>query len=210
MHPGSARPREVFFSVALSAAALAVVHPSVRLHSPPSSLTAAYLRAPAQARVTQAPPVPEAFTSYRARHAFAAPSPSPTEPRVSDDLAGAQPIPSPAPTRAYVPPPAPSTAPAVTPYPSYSSPSPQSAPAGSTSSFQACVIARESGGNPQVMNASGHYGLYQFSSSTWAEYGGNPADFGNASVSEQNQVFANAMAAGGQFNWSPYDGCLFA
>lgn len=74
-------------------------------------------------------------------------------------------------------------------------------------SFQSCVIARESGGNSQVMNSSGHYGLYQFSASTWAEYGGNPADFGNASVAEQNQVFNNAIAAGGQSNWSPYDGC---
>jgi LysM repeat protein len=75
------------------------------------------------------------------------------------------------------------------------------------SAFQACVIARESGGNAQVMNSSGHYGLYQFSASTWAAYGGNPADFGHASVAEQNQVFANAMAAGGQSNWAPYDGC---
>ena len=75
------------------------------------------------------------------------------------------------------------------------------------SSFQACVIARESGGNSQVMNSSGHYGLYQFSSSTWAEYGGSPAEFGHASVAEQNRVFDNAMAAGGQYNWSPYDGC---
>jgi LysM repeat protein len=74
-------------------------------------------------------------------------------------------------------------------------------------SFQACVIARESGGNSQVMNSSGHYGLYQFSASTWAEYGGNPADFGHASVAEQNQVFNNAIAAGGQSNWSAYDGC---
>jgi LysM repeat protein len=78
---------------------------------------------------------------------------------------------------------------------------------GSTSSFQACVIAAESGGNSQVMNSSGHYGLYQFSASTWAAYGGNPADFGNASVAEQNQVFDNAIAAGGQSNWAPYDGC---
>ena len=78
---------------------------------------------------------------------------------------------------------------------------------GSTGSFQACVIAAESGGNSQVMNSSGHYGLYQFSASTWAAYGGNPADFGNASVAEQNQVFDNAIAAGGQSNWAPYDGC---
>jgi hypothetical protein len=76
-----------------------------------------------------------------------------------------------------------------------------------SSSFQECVISSESGGNSQVMNSSGHYGLYQFSSSTWAEYGGNPADFGDASVAEQNQVFDNAIAAGGQSNWSAYDGC---
>ena len=75
------------------------------------------------------------------------------------------------------------------------------------SSFQSCVISRESGGNSQVMNSSGHYGLYQFSASTWAAYGGNPADFGHASAAEQNRVFDNAIAAGGQFNWAPYDGC---
>jgi LysM repeat protein len=102
--------------------------------------------------------------------------------------------------------------------PSYSAPVHYSAPVyhapaqsattySGSGSFQSCVIARESGGNSQVMNSSGHYGLYQFSSSTWAAYGGNPADFGNASVSEQNQVFNNAIAAGGQSNWAPYDGC---
>lgn len=74
-------------------------------------------------------------------------------------------------------------------------------------SFAQCVIARESGGQSQVMNGSGHYGLYQFSASTWAAYGGSPTDFGNASVSEQNQVFNNAVASGGQSNWSAYDGC---
>jgi hypothetical protein len=73
--------------------------------------------------------------------------------------------------------------------------------------FGACVVARESGGNAQIMNATGHYGLYQFSAATWAAYGGNPADFGHASVAEQNRVFANALAAGGQSNWAPYDGC---
>jgi LysM repeat protein len=74
-------------------------------------------------------------------------------------------------------------------------------------SFGQCVVARESGGNAQVMNSSGHYGLYQFSESTWVAYGGSAADFGHASASEQNQVFANAVAQGGQSNWSAYDGC---
>jgi LysM repeat protein len=73
--------------------------------------------------------------------------------------------------------------------------------------FASCVIARESGGNSQVMNSSGHYGLYQFSESTWEAYGGSASDFGNASVAEQNQVFDNALARGGESNWSAYDGC---
>jgi LysM repeat protein len=75
-------------------------------------------------------------------------------------------------------------------------------------SFGECVVSRESGGNSQVMNGSGHYGLYQFSASTWAAYGGSPDDFGHASTAEQNQVFATALARGGQSNWSAYDGCL--
>ena len=33
------------------------------------------------------------------------------------------------------------------------------------------------------------------------------ATFGRASVAEQEQVFSNALAQGGQSNWSPYDGC---
>jgi LysM repeat protein len=111
------------------------------------------------------------------------------------------------------PAPAPVAAPVAT---SSSSSSSSSAPAraavsgsysGASGSYQACVIARESGGNSQVMNSSGHYGLYQFSAGTWSAYGGSSSDFGHASVSEQNRVFNNAMAQGGQSNWSPYDGC---
>ena len=118
--------------------------------------------------------------------------------------------------KALAPSPAPTTSTASygDSYSSASTPAPAAAPVqtestdtGSTGSFQACVIAAESGGNPQVMNSSGHYGLYQFSASTWAEYGGNPADFGDATVAEQNQVFDNAIAAGGASNWSLYDGC---
>ncbi len=76
-----------------------------------------------------------------------------------------------------------------------------------SSGLQQCIISRESGGNSQVMNGSGHYGLYQFSASTWQEYGGSAGSFGNASVAEQNQVFNSAIAAGGASNWTPYDGC---
>jgi len=73
--------------------------------------------------------------------------------------------------------------------------------------FQACVIRAESGGNSQIWNASGHYGLYQFSASTWAGHGGNPADFGRASAAEQTQVFWNTVHDDGTSDWAPYDGC---
>jgi LysM repeat protein len=92
-------------------------------------------------------------------------------------------------------------------YSATSSPYNQAVSTAGDGSFQACVIARESGGQSQVMNSTGHYGLYQFSASTWAAYGGSPADFGHASVAEQNRVFGNAMARGGEDNWRPYDGC---
>src|SRR5690348_10131377 len=107
--------------------------------------------------------------------------------------------------------PAPAPAPAPVAATSYAPAQATAAVSGGTYSggggFQSCVIARESGGNSQVMNSSGHYGLYQFSASTWSAYGGSAADFGHASVAEQNQVFNNAIAQGGQSNWSPYDGC---
>jgi hypothetical protein len=74
-------------------------------------------------------------------------------------------------------------------------------------SFGACVRSRESGGNYQATNSGGYYGAYQFSAGTWAAYGGNPAAYGNASPAQQDQVFANAIAQGGQSNWAPYDGC---
>lgn len=76
------------------------------------------------------------------------------------------------------------------------------------SSFQACVIERESGGNADIWNASGHWGLYQFAYATWVHYGGAPAEFGHASAAEQTVVFDNAMATpGGAENWAPSDGC---
>ena len=107
--------------------------------------------------------------------------------------------------------PAPAPAPAAAPAAASTSAPAQATASGSYSgasgSFAACVIARESGGNSQVMNSSGHYGLYQFSESTWVAYGGSAGNFGHASVSEQNRVFNSAIAQGGQSNWSPYDGC---
>ena len=83
---------------------------------------------------------------------------------------------APAPTLA---PPAPAEATAATPAyaPAASAVAPAASYSGGTpgGSFGQCVVARESGGNSQVMNSSGHYGLYQFSEGTWVAYGGSAA-----------------------------------
>ena len=75
------------------------------------------------------------------------------------------------------------------------------------SGIQACIVSRESGGQSQVMNASGHYGLYQFDLGTWESGGGSASDFGHASVAEQNAVFQSVYAARGAEPWAPSDGC---
>jgi hypothetical protein len=73
--------------------------------------------------------------------------------------------------------------------------------------FGRCVVWRESSRRPQVMNSSHHYGLYQFSESTWVYYGGKRSEFGHATVKEQNRVFATALRRHGKDNWIPYDHC---
>jgi hypothetical protein len=212
-------PGQAIFSAALTAAAVALINPTVPFPSAapaPVAFDAAVAR---PARTAEQPALPDsrAFAYYRdhrpARHA-APPGPARTVPRASDHLEAARlvPVAKATPSR-----PRPATAPkpgheaAAASRPSYSELASHSgayAPVGGTSSFQACVISRESGGNSQVMNASGHYGLYPFSYSTWVAHGGNPADFGHASVAEQNRVFANTVAQDGHSDWSPYDGCL--
>jgi hypothetical protein len=207
-------PGQACFSAALTAAAVVIISPSLHWPSaaPAATLDALTAR---PSRTAEQPVLHEGrgIPSYRAT-AVAVTAP-PSAPRISDDVESASLIPSPAPSPARHAAPAASTKGTAAAYPSYTPLPSQSGAyasvqgdAGSASSFQACVIARESGGNSQVMNSSGHYGLYQFSYSTWVEYGGSGADFGHASVAEQNQVFANAMATpGGEDNWSPYDGC---
>lgn len=76
-----------------------------------------------------------------------------------------------------------------------------------TSAFQACVIRAESGGNPQIWNPSGHWGLYQFSYGTWVAHGGDPSLFGKADGAYQTQIFWNTVAQDGTSDWAPYDGC---
>ena len=75
------------------------------------------------------------------------------------------------------------------------------------SAFEACVIQRESGGNPTAVNpSSGAAGLYQFLPSTWAGFDGY-ATASLAPASVQQQYFDIVFAAQGTAPWAPYDGC---
>ena len=79
------------------------------------------------------------------------------------------------------------------------------------SGFQACVIQRESGGNPQARNPySTASGLYQFLLTTWDALGfgaAYPGGAATAPVSVQNAAFEKEYAESGTSAWGPYDGC---
>jgi LysM repeat protein len=81
----------------------------------------------------------------------------------------------------------------------------------SPGSFQACVISRESGGDPEIVNgSSGAGGLYQFMPATWAELGyaaEYPGGAQTAPVSVQNAAFEQLYAEDGASPWAPSDGC---
>lgn len=84
--------------------------------------------------------------------------------------------------------------------------SPVAAPTG----IAACIVYRESRGNPQASNGT-HFGIAQWSLSTWRAHHGpemtGASDPRGASYQAQLQVLSRALATVGSGDWSPYDGC---
>jgi hypothetical protein len=74
----------------------------------------------------------------------------------------------------------------------------------------ACIVQRESGGNPQASNGT-HFGIAQWSYSTWRAHGGprmtGASDPRQASYNDQLRVLSHALATVGSGDWTPYDGC---
>jgi LysM repeat protein len=64
----------------------------------------------------------------------------------------------------------------------------------------------ESGGDPNVVNASGHGGLFQFDAGTWRSVGGSGRPE-NASVAEQYKRAALLLASRGTQPWLASKGC---
>ncbi|HEX7993719.1 MAG TPA: transglycosylase family protein, partial [Streptosporangiaceae bacterium] len=69
-----------------------------------------------------------------------------------------------------------------------------------------CIRNAEEGGSYAWGPGNGG-GAYQFLLSTWEKYGGAASEYGVASPAYQDQIFDNAIAAGGASNWTAYDGC---
>src|SRR5215471_4203798 len=68
-----------------------------------------------------------------------------------------------------------------------------------------CIRNAEQGGSYAWGPGNGG-GAYQFLLSTWENYGGAASQFGVAGPAYQDQIFNNAIAAGGASNWTAYDG----
>ena len=90
------------------------------------------------------------------------------------------------------------------------SPSPAPSSSGSTdaahSALGVCIRNAEEGGSYAWGPGNGG-GAYQFVLGTWENYGGSASEFGVAGPAYQDQIFDNAIAAGGASNWTAYDGC---
>jgi len=92
-------------------------------------------------------------------------------------------------------------------------PSPPSSPPPSSGGTDAahsalgiCIRNAEEGGSYAWGPGNGG-GAYQFLLSTWERYGGAASEYGVAGPAYQDQIFDNAIAAGGASNWTAYDGC---
>jgi len=93
------------------------------------------------------------------------------------------------------------------------SPAPSAAPASSSGGGDAassplgiCIRNSEEGGSYAWGPGNGG-GAYQFLLGTWEKYGGAASEYGVAGPAYQDQIFDNAIAAGGASNWTNYDGC---
>jgi hypothetical protein len=69
-----------------------------------------------------------------------------------------------------------------------------------------CIRNAEEGGSYAWGPGNGG-GAYQFQIGTWEKYGGAASEYGVADAAYQDQIFDNAVAAGGASNWTAYDGC---
>jgi hypothetical protein len=93
-----------------------------------------------------------------------------------------------------------------TPTPSPAASSTSSGTDAAHSALGICIRNAEEGGSYAWGPGNGG-GAYQFVLGTWETYGGAASQYGVAGPAYQDQIFDNAIAAGGASNWTAYDGC---
>jgi len=118
--------------------------------------------------------------------------------RAAEQRAEQSPSPSPSSSATSSP-----ASPAPSPSPS---PPPSSGGNAADSPLGVCIRDAEEGGSYAWGPGNGG-GAYQFELGTWERYGGAASEFGVAGPAYQDQIFDNAIAAGGASNWTDYDGC---
>ena len=96
--------------------------------------------------------------------------------------------------------------PTASPTPAASAPSSSGGTDAAHSPLGVCIRNAEEGGSYAWGPGNGG-GAYQFVLGTWENYGGAASEFGVAGPAYQDQIFDNAIAAGGASNWTAYDGC---
>lgn len=72
----------------------------------------------------------------------------------------------------------------------------------------ACIVQRESGGNPTAQNGQ-YEGIAQWSPEAWSRMGGTQYASHPAAATKQDQlkVLSAGLAKYGKGDWGPYDGC---
>lgn len=160
-------------------------HDAMPVQSATSSFTSDYVTADVR-RAVIARMIRESARTAQRRHLAKLAAARRARRQAARQQAAAQPTPAPAP----------STAPA----PSGGGGDAASSPLG------VCIRDSEEGGSYAWGPGNGG-GAYQFLLGTWEKYGGAASEYGVAGPAYQDQIFDNAIAAGGASNWTSYDGC---
>ena len=126
----------------------------------------------------------------RRRHQAALAAARLAKQQAAEQKAAAQPTPTPTPTATATQTPPPSS----------------SGTDAAHSALGDCIRNAEEGGSYAWGPGNGG-GAYQFQIGTWEKYGGAASEYGAADAAYQDQIFDNAIAAGGASNWTAYDGC---
>ncbi len=160
-------------------------HGAMPVESTTSGFTSDYVKADASRRVI-ARMIRESARAAQRRHLAKLAAARRARRQAAQQQAAAQPTPTPTPSAA---------------------PAPSSGGGDAASSALGICIRNAEEGGSYAWGPGNGGGAYQFLLGTWEKYGGAAGEYGVAGPAYQDQIFDNAIAAGGASNWTSYDGC---